>query len=463
MEKVVKDFLKELGYSSDIIDEKQEERVDDWLVWFGGKTKYHNYKIYNGKKLIKRTYKSLNIASQSCGDLSDFFFNEKLDITIDKEKVQKEINACLEQNGFLDNSNRLMQLVKALGTGAYVSYLDNGVLRINYINATNIIILDADKNDVKSVLFWNKRKTIEGTELYINAHILTDTGYIIHNKKYLQKENSESYIEQKIDEKIRLIDTKSFVPKFAMLFTPEVNNLDINSPYGISCYANALDTIISIDRAYDSFDNEIALGRKRVYVPTNALQFNIDENGNTVPAFDENDIAFYEYPGKENDKLVESSFDLRIEQITDAIQAQLNLYTAKVGLGHNYYKFKNGEVYVNTDNVMSANSDVYRKIKKQENIITKAITQLIYGIAELIGIKTKFSVSVFYDDSIIEDTEKTRLQAQSEYNSKLISKAQYYRDVYKLKDSEALKFVKKMNQEIKEQTITDGSEFDLVE
>ncbi len=463
MEKVVKDFLKELGYSSDIIDEKQEERVDDWLVWFGGKTKYHNYKIYNGKKLIKRTYKSLNIASQSCGDLSDFFFNEKLDITIDKEKVQKEINACLEQNGFLDNSNRLMQLVKALGTGAYVSYLDNGVLRINYINATNIIILDADKNDVKSVLFWSKRKTLEGTELYINAHILTDTGYIIHNKKYLQKENSKSYIEQKIDEKIRVIDTKSFVPKFAMLFTPEVNNLDINSPYGISCYANALDTIISIDRAYDSFDNEIALGRKRVYVPTNAVQFNIDGNGNTVPAFDENDIAFYEYPGKENDKLVESSFDLRIEQITDAIQAQLNLYTAKVGLGHNYYKFKNGEVYVNTDNVMSANSDVYRKIKKQENIITKAITQLIYGIAELIGIKTKFSVSVFYDDSIIEDTEKTRLQAQSEYNSKLISKAQYYRDVYKLKDAEAIKFAEKMNQEIKEQTITDGSEFDLME
>lgn len=463
MEKVVKDFLKELGYSSDIIDEKQEERVDDWLVWFGGKTKYHNYKIYNGKKLIKRTYKSLNIASQSCGDLSDFFFNEKLDITIDKEKVQKEINACLEQNGFLDNSNRLMQLVKALGTGAYVSYLDNGVLRINYINATNIIILDADKNDVKSVLFWNKRKTIEGTELYINAHILTDTGYIIHNKKYLQKENSESYIEQKIDEKIRLIDTKSFVPKFAMLFTPEVNNLDINSPYGISCYANALDTIISIDRAYDSFDNEIALGRKRVYVPTNALQFNIDENGNTVPAFDENDIAFYEYPGKENDKLVESSFDLRIDQITDAIQAQLNLYTAKVGLGHNYYKFKNGEVYVNTDNVMSANSDVYRKIKKQENIITKAITQLIYGIAELIGIKTKFSVSVFYDDSIIEDSEKIKQQAMSEYNAKLISKAQYFRDTAKLGDSEAINFVNQMNQEIKEQTITDGSEFDLME
>ena len=37
------------------------------------------------------------------------------------------------------------------------------------------------------------------------------------------------------------------------------------------------------------------------------------------------------------------------------------------------------------------------------------------------------------------------------------------RDVYKLKDTEALKFAEQMNKEIKEQTIIDGSEFDLVE
>ena len=83
---------------------------------------------------------------------------------------------------------------------------------------------------------------------------------------------------------------------------------------------------------------------------------------------------------------------------------------------------------------------------------------MIYAIAELIGIQEQFSVSVFYDDSIIEDTEKTQKQAQTEYNLKLISKAQYYRDVYKMKDKEALKFAKQMNKEIIEETITDGIE-----
>ena len=368
----------------------------------------------------------------------------------------------MKQNGFLDNANALLQLTKALGTGAFVPYLDKGVLRINYLNATNIVILKANKREVIDVLFWCETKTLGGTELTINAHILDETGYTIYNRKYF-KSNDGEYKKVDLGE-LEMIETKSFIPKFAMIYTPSVNNLDINTPYGLSCYGNAIDNILMIDKVFDTLDNETWLGRKRVYLSSKATQFNVDENGTLTPVFDPTDVAFYNIPGEDNkEHIKESSFDLRVDELTSALQAQLNLYTSKVGLGHNYYKFKDGEVYVNTDNVISSNSDVYRKIKKQENIITKAITNLCYAIAELVGIKGEFSVSVFYDDSIIEDQEKIRLQAQSEYNCKLISKAQYYRDVYKLKDKEALAFAEQMNQEIKDETIVDGSEFDLDE
>lgn len=385
-----------------------------------------------------------------------------MEITIDKSKIQKIINNCLEQNGFLDNANALLQLTKALGTGAFVPYLDKGVLRINYLNATNIVILKANKREVIDVLFWCETKTLGGTELTINAHILDETGYTIYNRKYF-KSNDGEYKKVDLGE-LEMIETKSFIPKFAMIYTPSVNNLDINTPYGLSCYGNAIDNILMIDKVFDTLDNETWLGRKRVYLSSKATQFNVDENGNLTPVFDPTDVAFYNIPGEDNkEHIKESSFDLRVDELTSALQAQLNLYTSKVGLGHNYYKFKDGEVYVNTDNVISSNSDVYRKIKKQENIITKAITNLCYAIAELVGVKGEFSVSVFYDDSIIEDQEKIRLQAQSEYNCKLISKAQYYRDVYKLKDKEALAFAEQMNKEIQEETIVDGSEFNLDE
>ena len=356
----------------------------------------------------------------------------------------------------MHNGNRLLQLTKALGTGAFVSYLDNKVLKINYMKAPNIVILKANADEVIDVLFWSKTKTKDGNEYILNLHVLEDNGYVIYNSKKIEKKGF--IVDIDLGESAK-IETKSFIPKFGMLFTPEINNLDINSPYGISCYANAMDAIFVTDRAYDSMDNEMALGKKRVYVSAGAINFNTNENGDPVPVFDPSDIAYYALPGDDNKELIkESTFDLRIDDISDAIQYNLNIVTSKVGLGHNYYKFKDGQVYVNTDNVISSNSDVYRKIKKQQNIITKAITNLIYGIAELIGIKKKFSVSVFYDDSIIEDTEKTQKQAQTECNLKLISKTQYYRDVYKLKDKEAIKFAKKMSKEIQEEAISDGFE-----
>lgn len=456
MNNIVKEYLRQHGYDS-CVDENQEARVNEWLEVFKGPTKKYTVKIYNGKQYVNYKIKSLNLPTQICADLADFFFNEKLDITISNKSVEKKIKQCLEQNNFLNNANKLMQLVNALGTGALIPYLDNGVLKINYIKAPNIVILKANEDEVIDVLFWSKTATKGGYEYYFNLHILEENGYTIYNAKKIEKDNHVEDIE--LPPQTAEIKTQSFLPKFGMLFTPEINNFDINSPYGISRYANAIDAMFITDRAYDSMDNEINLGKKRVYVGTGAISFNTNDKGEPVPAFDPDDVAFYAIPGENNNELVkESTGELRIEEISAAVQYNLNIVTSKVGLGHNYYKFKDGQVYVNTDNVISSNSDVYRKIQKQQNITTKAIVSLIYAIAELIGVTQKFSISVFYDDSIIEDTDKTQKKAQSEYNAKLISKAQYFRDTRKLKDAEAVNFAKQMNKEILDETIVDGEE-----
>lgn len=466
MEEKLKEFLQELGYDTNLIDTEQQSRVKDWLNWYKGKTKEHIYYVYNGEQRVKKIMKSLNIAAQACEDVSDFFFNEKLDITIDNEKINDQIQDYLRQNKFLTNSNKLMQLIKALGTGAYVAYLEDNVLRINYLNATNIIILESDKQDVKSALFYNTRRVKGGTELYLNAHILTEDGYVIENRKYLSKTINRKATYEEIDlGDARHIETKSFIPRFAILENVSVNNFDIESPYGISQYANAKDVILSIDSNYDCLDIEIVNGKKRLFVKPGATSFNVDPQTNTVvPFFDNSETTYYKLPNSNGEpEVTETNGTLRVDQITNALQSNLNLFSSKMGLGHNYYKFKDGQVYVNTDNVMSSNSDVYRKIKKQENIITDAINTLIYAIADLVGITEQFNISINYDDSIIEDTAQIQRQAQTEYNTKLISKAQYYRDVYKLSDESALQFAAQMNEEIRNETIIDGSELDLGE
>lgn len=210
MEKIVEDFLKEKGYENRI-DENQESRVKSWLDLFEGKDKRYNVNIYNGIKYVKYKIKSLQLPTQVCGDLADFFFNEKLDITISNKKVEKAIKQCLEQNHFLHNGNKLMQMVKALGTGAMVPYLNEQVLKINYVKATNIIILKADSDEVIDVLFWNKIAIKNGFEYYFNMHILEDDGYVIYNEKKQVVNNNK--LDINLGE-LAEIHTKSYLPKF---------------------------------------------------------------------------------------------------------------------------------------------------------------------------------------------------------------------------------------------------------
>lgn len=227
MDKIVENFLEEQGYKEKI-DENQEARVKGWQDFFEGKDKRYNAKFYNGTKYINYKIKSLELPTQVCADLADFFFNEKLDITISEKSVDKAIKQCLDQNHFLHNANKLMQMVKALGTGAFIPYLDENVLRINYLKATNIIILKANADEVIDVLFYSKTKIKNGNEYYFNMHILEGNGYVIYNFK--KQEINGNVIDIDLG-KSAVIETESYLPKFGILFTPEINNYDIDSPY----------------------------------------------------------------------------------------------------------------------------------------------------------------------------------------------------------------------------------------
>ena len=57
-------------------------------------------------------------------------------------------------------------------------------------------------------------------------------------------------------------------------------------------------------------------------------------------------------------------------------------------------------------------------------------------------------ITVDFDDSIIEDTAELKRQAMLELNVGLISKAEYYRQVYKMGELQALEYEAKMLGEI---------------
>ena len=98
---------------------------------------------------------------------------------------------------------------------------------------------------------------------------------------------------------------------------------------------------------------------------------------------------------------------------------------------------------------------MFRTIKKHEAMFEDTLIDMARGLlyVEAVfggdnAINLGADITVDFDDSIIEDTAEIKRQAMLELNVGLISKAEYYRQVYKLSEQQALEYEKKMLAEI---------------
>ena len=89
-----------------------------------------------------------------------------------------------------------------------------------------------------------------------------------------------------------LIPTGYEKPLFQIL-TPNIcNNIDLDSPMGISVFANSISQLKGCDLVYDSYMNEFVLGRKRILVPITMAKRMMEKDGVTAPALDPNDTVY---------------------------------------------------------------------------------------------------------------------------------------------------------------------------
>ena len=76
------------------------DMVDIWASWYKGKAAFHTYFIYNGKKRLQMTRKSLGMAKRSCEDWANLLLNEKTFFVIDDKKTSESVDAIFESVKF---------------------------------------------------------------------------------------------------------------------------------------------------------------------------------------------------------------------------------------------------------------------------------------------------------------------------------------------------------------------------
>jgi A118 family predicted phage portal protein len=181
----------------------------------------------------------------------------------------------------------------------------------------------------------------------------------------------------------------------------------------VAIFANAIDVLRSLDVKYDSYCNEFELGRKRIFVAPEMLH-----NNDGSPAFDPEDTVFYKLPDDYADKdqsagmIHEVDLQLRVEEHSRAINDDLNYLSLKCGFGQQHYKFEAGQVKTATE-VISENSDMYRRLQKHEIILEQALLDLVRIIIRMgnalgAGINDNVDIDIKFDDSIIEDKQAER-------------------------------------------------------
>ena len=470
MDQQVIAYLKSKSLSV-ISNEDIATKMEVWNQWYKGCVdKFHRYKVYSGKKKLELERKTLNLPSKVCQRWADLLLNEKVEINASDEYTQAKLNHLLEQVNFKVRGNNLLETAFAMGGGFLIQFWDGEKTNQKYITQEYMYPITYDSGRLTEAAFSSK-KTIDGkTYVYLETHTKDkNTGaYVVDNA--LLKTNDAQYgdggglveVDASFYEEHGIIPkwkTGSTTPLFQRIAPNVANRDDFNSPWGTSVYSGAVDIFASCDVIYDSLFKEFLLGKKRIFVTDGVANINYVKNGDdveTVEVFDPNDEVFYRIPEMDEGvpPIQPVEMALRVGDHATALQTQLNLLSQAVGFGSNGFKWEDGNVSTATQ-IISQNSEMFRTLKKHETLLRDTIIDMAKGLlyveatfADDKAINLAADISVDFDDSIIEDTAEIRRQAMLELQTGLISKAEYFRQVYKLTDQQALEYEQKMLQEI---------------
>ena len=244
-----------------------------------------------------------------------------------------------------------------------------------------------------------------------------------------------------------MVSTGSTEPLFQIVAPNICNNIDLDSPLGISVYANGIDEVKGCDLTYDSYMNEFVLGRKRIMVPISQARVQMEKDGAVNPTFDPNDTVYYLLPEDRNgnNQLTEVDMTIRAQEHELGIQKSLDLLSLKVGMGAGRYRYDSGGVKTATE-VISDKSDLYQNRQKHCIVIEDVIINMVRAVSFL-DTGGVVDATVDFDDSIIEDSNTLIDKNIKLVNAGLRSKLTAIMEINKYSESEAMEELKRIKED----------------
>lgn len=409
--------IEKLSDHKDVtLNEEMFQQIDVWKHLYRGYFEpWHKvtYQTVEGRK--QRIMESLNMAKASAAEMASLVFNEKCEISISDDTLAKNIEEVFKQNKFYKKFQDYLEYSFALGGMVVKPYVKDEKIKLSFVTADCFIPLTWQNETIYEAVFPSEYKKGDKKYTHLEWHLWEDGEYVIRNELYesngqdLGIKVALSTLFPDLEEEVRISGLSN--PIFTYFKPNTANNIDTQSPLGISIYANALDTMKAIDTAFDSLHREFRLGKKRIIVPSHMVKVVNDPlTGEPLRYFDPSDEV---YEALNTDSIDDANIkdiktELRVEEHVSAINALLNLFAMQTGFSAGTFSFDGQSVKTATE-VVSENSKTFKSKKSHEIIIETGLQELIESIVAIAELYSLFSapeeyeIAVSFDDSIVED------------------------------------------------------------
>lgn len=326
-----------------------------------------------------------------------------------------------EYKTFISQIRTVCEYAAAKGGVMFKPYVTGGKITIDAVQAEDFIPTKFDvSGNITAVAFLSR--IYKGKKIYtrIEHHDYNEDTYHITNAAF---ESTEPSV---LGKKIPLFEVsewteiepditieKAYAPLFAYFKMPMANNIDSESPLGVSVYAKAPGLIEDANKQYERFLWEFESGERALYVAEEA--FRRDENGKrTLP-----DKRLYRLLNEEDNSLFkEWTPTLREKEHISGLNDILRKIEFVTGLAYGTISDVQN-VEKTAEEIKASKQRSYATVADIQTALKNALLELVKSMNVLCDLYElapagEYSVSFDFDDSIIADRktefeEKMRL------------------------------------------------------
>ena len=458
-------------------------------------------------KATRQLYR-LNAAKAVSAELAGLVWGEQCDIRVSAngatgegtDALDRFVHAVLRENGFNEKMQQLIEQGLALGGAAMKVWCEGegtssdlaslghltlalgpaaplkgkageasssgaagslkgkageAAIRIGYCMADQFVPVAWDNSRVKEAVFISREARDGHYYTRLEWHRRDGEVYCVDNEVYRSEMGPGGAgrdilgvrypleaVYPELDEHVAL---RAGDGLFTYWRTPIANNLDDDSPLGVSIYANALETLRALDICYDSFVQEFELGKKRIIVPARCVRTVADPStGEMRRYFDPGDRVYEALATDDAGELriQDNSVELRVEEHVAALNAFLSILCLQLGFSANTFSFDSRNGLKTATEVVSENSKTFKTIRTVQNQLAPALERLarnIIDVAILYGMRWEgrsveslaaggYQVKTVFDDGVTQDRQTSIQEGVKLVEAGLLSKYRFLTD-----------------------------------